>query len=280
VQQAARGWRALGGLLSEMPTEPERTTLPTPAARLSAEGITITPPGRPQASIRLLSFDLQPGQAMGVIGQSGAGKTSLARAVTGLWRPANGRIRLDGAAIDQYDPAALGQYIGYLPQRVQLFDGTIAENIARLSPTPDDDAVVEAAGKAAAHEMILQLPDGYETRVSATEELLSGGQIQRIGLARAIYGEPVLLVLDEPNSALDTDGTAALNRAIRTMKEDGRSVIIMTHRPSAIHECDVLLVMEDGARKAFGPRDEVLRNVIRNHRQIRQVLDGGGGEDA
>jgi len=197
-----------------------------------------------------------------------------------VWRPANGRIRLDGAALEQYDPATLGRYIGHLPQRVQLFDGTIAENIARLSPTPDDDAVVEAAGRAAAHEMILRLPDGYDTPVSATGGVLSGGQVQRIGLARALYGEPVLLVLDEPNSALDADGTAALNRAIRTMREDGRSVIVMTHRPSAIHECDVLLVMEDGARKAFGPRDEVLRNVIRNHRQIRQVLDGGGGEDA
>ncbi len=219
---------------------------------------------------------IEPGVAVGVIGQSGAGKSTLARAITGVWRPAGGKIRLDGAALDNYAPDVLGQHIGYLPQRVQLFDGTIAENIARLSTTPDPDAVVAAAKKAAAHEMILKLPDGYDTRVSTAGGRLSGGQIQRIGLARAMYGDPVLLVLDEPNSNLDNDGNLALNEAIKAMKADKKSVLIMAHRPAAIQECDQLLVLDGGVRTAFGPRDEVLRAMVQNHEQIMKSAKPGG----
>ncbi len=214
---------------------------------------------------------------MGVIGPSGAGKSTLARCVTGVWAPAGGSIRLDSAALDQYEPSALGRHIGYLPQRVQLFDGTIAENIARLSSEPDAAKVVAAAQKADAHKMILELPDGYDTRINATQQRLSGGQIQRIGLARALYDKPVLLVLDEPNSNLDNEGTAALNAAIRSLKADGHAVIIMAHRPAAIQECDLLLAIDNGIRTAFGPKDEVLKSTVKNHEQIKRAPANAGG---
>ena len=224
----------------------------------------------------MVSFRLEPGQAMGVIGPSGAGKSTLARTLTGVWRPAGGKVRLDGATLDQYDSDVLGSYIGYLPQRVTLFDGTIADNIARLQPNPNDEMVIAAARKAAAHDMILQLPDGYNTHVSAVGSRLSGGQIQRIGLARALYGDPMILVLDEPNSNLDNEGSNALNAAIRAMKAAGKSILIMAHRPAAIQECDVLLVLEDGMRKAFGPRDQVLREMVKNHTDIISASSPGG----
>ncbi|GGB25949.1 protease/lipase ABC transporter permease/ATP-binding protein [Allosediminivita pacifica] len=193
VQRARKGWSNLEQLLTEMPPEPERTALPKPRAKIDAQQLTVIPPGESQAALRLVSFTLEPGQALGVIGPSGSGKSTLARALTGIWRPAGGKIRLDGASLDQYGPDVLGTHLGYLPQRVTLFDGTIAENIARLAPEPDDAAVVEAAKKADAHEMILKLPHGYDTRVSAAGGRLSGGQVQRIGLARALYGDPVVL---------------------------------------------------------------------------------------
>ncbi|MDP7150443.1 MAG: type I secretion system permease/ATPase [Paracoccaceae bacterium] len=276
VQRGTKGWNNLVELLSEVPPSPPRTPLPTPKAKLEVQAVTVLPPGQQQATLRNVSFVVQPGQAVGVIGPSGAGKTTLARAITGVWRPAGGKIRLDGAALDQYEPDVLGQHIGYLPQRVQLFDGTIAENIARLSPNPDSEQIVKAAQKAAAHEMILKFPDGYDTRVSANGGLLSGGQLQRIGLARALYGGPVLLVLDEPNSNLDNDGSEALNQAIRAMKADGKSVIIMAHRPAAIKECDTLLMLDNGTPMAFGPKDEVLKSMVKNHQAIQQTQSGGG----
>ena len=267
-QKGREGWARLSLLLGSVPEDAPRTALPAPRAILSADSITVIPPGEHQAALRMISFDVRPGQAVGVIGTSGAGKSTLARALTGVWRPAGGKIRLDGASLDQYDPDTLGRYIGYLPQRVQLFDGTIKDNIARMSMTPDDAAVVAAAKKAAAHEMILKLPDGYDTRVTAAGGRLSGGQMQRIGLARAMYGDPVILVLDEPNSNLDNDGSIALNNAIRVAKTEGKAVFIMAHRPAAIQECDLLLVIENGARRAFGPKDEVMNEVVRNANQI------------
>ena len=276
VQRARKGWDNLANLLGEVPAEPESTPLPTPKARLEAQNVTVIPPGEQQASLRAVNFVIQPGTAVGVIGQSGAGKSTLARAITGVWRPAGGKIRLDGAALDNYEPDVLSQHIGYLPQRVQLFDGTIAENIARLSTSPDPEAVVVAAKKAAAHDMILKLPDGYDTRVSAAGGRLSGGQIQRIGLARAMYGDPVFLVLDEPNSNLDNEGSLALNEAIKRMKEEKKSVLIMAHRPAAIQECDHLLVLDGGVRTAFGPKDEVLRAMVQNHEQIMNSTKPGG----
>ena len=276
-QRGREGWRNLSVLLGHVPAETTRTTLPKPKARLVADQVTVVPPGESQAALRMISFDIQPGQAVGVIGTSGAGKSTLARVLTGVWHPAGGKIRLDGAALDQYDPDVLGQHVGYLPQRVQLFDGTIKENIARMSMTPDDGKVIAAAKTAAAHEMILKLPDGYDTRVSAISGRLSGGQIQRIGLARALYGDPVIVVLDEPNSNLDNEGSMALNKAIKSLKSEGKIVFIMAHRPSAIQECDMLLVIENGTRRAFGPKDEVLAEMVQNHGEIQRSTGKSGG---
>lgn len=276
VARAREGWGRLMVLLSSVPAETPRTPLPRPRAVLEANNLTVVPPGHSAATLRMVSFRLEPGQAMGVIGPSGAGKSTLARALCGVWRPAGGWIRLDGATLEQYDPDVLGSLIGYLPQRVTLFDGTIAENIARLSPKPDPAQVVEAAKRAAAHQMILDLPEGYDTRVDQAGGRLSGGQIQRIGLARALYGHPVLLILDEPNSNLDNEGSLALNTAVRSMKAAGGAVLIMAHRPAAIAECDTLLMLEGGLRRAFGPREEVLRAMVQNANEITRKSGPGG----
>ncbi len=276
VTRAQQGWTRLAALLSRVPEEPARTKLPRPSGRLEVQNLTVVPPGDKQAVLRGVSFDLIPGQALGVIGPSGAGKSTLARAIIGVWRPAAGKVRLDGATLEQYDPDALGSYIGYLPQRISLFDGTIAENIARLNRNADHAKIISAAKRAAAHEMIVKLPDGYDTRLSQLGGRLSGGQIQRIGLARALYGDPVLLVLDEPNSNLDNDGSLALNAAIRSTKAAGGAVLIMAHRPAAIQECDLLLVLDDGVVRAFGPRDAVLREMVKNHSEVTASTGTGG----
>ncbi|MEL7012617.1 MAG: type I secretion system permease/ATPase [Pseudomonadota bacterium] len=276
VQRAMQGWQSLVELLALIPPEAPRTPLPKPRAILDVQQLTVVPPGESQAALKTVSFKVLPGQAVGVIGQSGAGKSTLARALTGLWRPAGGKIRLDGAALEQFEPAVLGQHIGYLPQRIHLFDGTVTENISRLAEQPDSSMVVDAAKKADAHDMILRLPDGYDTRVSPGGGRLSGGQMQRIGLARAMYGDPVVLVLDEPNSNLDNEGSEAVNRAIRGLKEAGKSVLIMAHRPAAIQECDVLLMLEGGTLRAFGPKDEVLRQVVKNAKEITEATGFGG----
>ncbi len=276
VLRAQLGWQRLSDLLAVSPFEAPRTTLPVPRAILDVQQLTVIPPGDKQACLRMMTFRLEPGTALGVIGQSGAGKSTLARAITGVWPAAGGKIRLDGAATDHYEPDVLGSYIGYLPQRVTLFDGTLAENIARMSIQPDPQNVVAAAKKAGAHDMILKMPDGYDTEISTHGGRLSGGQMQRIGLARAMYNDPVLLVLDEPNSNLDAEGSNALNQAIRATKAAGNSVIIMAHRPAAIAECDFLLVIDDGMRKAFGPRDAVLKEQVQNHAQVTQAIGPEG----
>lgn len=269
VQRGQAGWQNLAQLLGHLQPDPLHTRLPRPRARLSIEQITVIPPGCNHAALRMISFDINTGQAVGVIGPSGAGKSALARALTGVWHPAAGTIRLDGTALQHYDPDVLGQYIGYLPQRVHLSNGTIRDNIARLATAPDDVAVIQAAQQAGAHDMILALPDGYDTHVGQNAGRLSGGQIQRIGLARALYGDPVLLVLDEPNAHLDHDGSLALNAAVRAFKAAGGIAVIMAHRPAAIQECDLLMMVENGACRAFGPRDKVLARMVQNHGQIR-----------
>lgn len=275
AQRAFGGWKNLSRTLEEVPVELARTPLPDPKAHLVAKALIIVPPGEKRASLRGLSFEVKPGQALGVIGQSASGKSSLARVITGIWKAQSGRVNLDGASLDQYDPDTLGGHIGYLPQSVTLFRATIGQNIARLSDNPDPQKILEAARKAGAHEMIKSLDEGYDTQIS-NDGRLSGGQRQLIGLARALYGNPVLLVLDEPNSNLDNAGTNALNTAIRSMKENGKSVIIMAHRPAAIAECDLLLVLDAGVPKAFGPRDEVLKAQVKNVAQIRPGMNSGG----
>lgn len=276
LTRAREARERLSTLLSQTLPEARRTALPRPRALLEVEGLTIVPPGTSNPVLRGVSFTLKPGQALGIIGPSGAGKSTLGRALIGALQPAAGKVRLDGAVLNQYDPDTLGGYFGYLPQSVTLFDATVTENIARLALSPDDTAVVTAAQAAAAHDMILRLPEGYDTRLSSLGGRLSGGQIQRVGLARALYGNPVLLVLDEPNSNLDNEGSMALNIAIRQIKDAGGSVIVIAHRPAAIQECDLLLVLEEGTRRAFGPRDEVLRNMVKNHTEIVRSKGPGG----
>lgn len=272
MQRAQKAWADLSQVLEVTPADAPRTVLPRPKALLQAVNLSVVPPGEYQASLKMINFKLEPGQAMGVIGPSAAGKSTLAKVIAGIWAPISGKIRLDGATIDQYDADTYGRYVGYLPQEVTLFDATIAENIARMDENPDSAQVVAAAQRAGAHEMILQQPDGYDTRLSAVSGRLSGGQKQRLALARALYGDPLLLVLDEPNSNLDAIGSSALNTAIREQKTKGGAVVIMAHRPAAIAECDTILYLEDGNSRAFGPRDEVLKAQVKNVAQITESL--------
>ncbi len=278
LQRARLAWTQLSNLFDQSAGQKPATELPRPKANLDVAGLTVVPPGGHSPVLRNVSFNLPEGKALGLIGTSGSGKSTIARAVTGIWPAIGGSIRLDGAALDQYDPDTLGALLGYLPQRVTLFEGTIAENIARMSPEPNDIEVIKAAKAAQAHDLILKLPKGYDTPVSPGDTLLSGGQVQRIGLARALYGEPVLVILDEPNSNLDEPGSDAVNKAVAGVKARGGSVIIIAHRPSAIAACEALLHIENGVVRAFGPRDEVLRKQVVNHGDIaRPAQQAGAG---
>lgn len=272
LQRARSGWRTLTAFLAEVPARVPPTELPLPAARLSVRGATVPARRGDRPVLAGISFDLNPGEALGVIGKSGSGKTTLARLIVGLVQPAAGEVRLDGARLEQYGPDRLGQLIGYLPQEVRLFDGTVAENIARMASEPDAARVVAAARRAHVHDIILRLPDGYDTRLRTGDGLLSGGQRQRVGLARAIYGDPQILVLDEPNSALDADGSEALNEVVTAMKAAGKAVVIMTHRPTAIAACDRLLVVEGGRILASGPRDDVIHSMLRNSKDVKRAV--------
>ncbi len=275
IARARQARRSLTEFLSRIPEAAPQTELPRPEGRLVVSGLTVLSSPTTPPILNKVTFEVAPGESLGVIGRSGSGKTSIAKAILGLSTPAAGEIRLGGALISQYDSNALGAHIGYLPQDPMLISGTIAENISRMALQPDSKKVVEAATKAKAHDLILKLREGYDTRVDNNEIALSGGQRQRIALARALYGDPVLLVLDEPNSALDQEGSDALNAAIRTMKAEGRSVIIMTHRPVAISECDRLMVVDAGQVKAIGPRDEIIRSMMKNASDIQRTISAG-----
>ena len=271
LQRARAGRRSLINLFSEMPPNDPETVLPPPQGRMTLDSVSIQPPGSRTPLLREITFEIAPGQALGVIGPSGSGKSSLARTLVGFWPVASGVLRLDGATLDQYRADDLGRYIGYLPQSVSLFEGTVADNIRRMAPEPNSKAVILAAKRANAHKMIMALPDGYDTYLEGNDCVLSGGQRQRIALARALYGDPAMLVLDEPNSMLDTEGAEALNRTVGELKADGRAVIIMTHRPQAIAQCDLLMVIEGGVIKGFGPRNDVLEKTYPNISRIRQI---------
>jgi ATP-binding cassette subfamily C protein len=272
LQRAKAGWESLGRYLATVPQATAKTELPVPPALVTVSSLTVVPPGSKVPTLRNINFQLRPGQALGVIGRSGSGKSTLARALLGYWPPAAGEIRLGGATLDQYDPERLGQHIGYLPQAVTLFSGTVAENIARMAQNPDPAAVIAAAKSANAHDIITGLPNGYDTVLSGAENQLSGGQRQRVALARALYGNPVLLILDEPNSALDSEGSEALNLAVREFKAAGKGVIIMTHRPLAIAECDFLMVVENGLIAGYGPRDEMIEKTLKNAPNVHQAI--------
>jgi ATP-binding cassette subfamily C protein len=245
-----------------VPDRQDTMELPAPRGKLQVEGISVAAPGSRQIILQNVSFALQAGAGLGVIGPAASGKSTLARALVGAWLPLQGLIRLDGAALDQWTPEALGHHIGYLPQDIELFDGTVAQNIARFDPQAKADAIISAATKAGINEMILRLPEGYETKIGEGGTLLSAGQRQRIALARALYGDPFLVVLDEPNSNLDAEGDAALTQAINSVRERGGIAIVIAHRPSALAGLDQLLVLAHGQVQAFGPKDEVLRKTV------------------
>ncbi|HBX53803.1 MAG TPA: type I secretion system permease/ATPase, partial [Pseudomonas sp.] len=230
--------------------------LPKPVGMLAVESAFTNAPGTSIGILRGVSFNLSPGEALGIIGPSASGKSTLARLLVGVWPAIAGKVRLDGADIFHWNKEELGPWLGYLPQDVELFEGSIAENIARFGEI-DSEAVILAAKQAGVHEMILRLPQGYDTRLSTDGGSLSGGQKQRIGLARALYGEPSLIVLDEPNASLDDVGEAALIQALIDLKRRGKTLVLISHRPTVLNMVDKVLMLRDGAVQMFGSRDEV-----------------------
>lgn len=262
----------LAGLLASTPPAQARSPLPRPTPQLEVQGLTVLPP-RPASAppsqnepvLRGITLQLGPGQTLGVLGASGTGKSCLARALAGAWPAAAGWIRLGGATPDQYGPDGYGRLIGYVPQRLPLFEGTVADNIARLDRAADPAAITTAARRAGAHDVILRLPLGYDTPVGSQGSALSGGQIQLIGLARALYGDPVLLVLDEPHANLDAAGLGALQAALQAHRDGGGLAVIMAHQPAQLADCDQLLLLDQGRVHALGPRDAVLRAMARPH---------------
>jgi ATP-binding cassette subfamily C protein EexD len=250
----------LNELLEKLPKEEESMQLPSPEGLVSLEGVTVAPPGQRNAVISNISFNVSPGDVVGIIGPSAAGKSTLARAILGIWPAMGGKVRLDGADIFSWNRDELGPYIGYLPQDIELFEGSISENISRFGET-DAEQVVAAAKAAGVHEMILKQPKGYDTHIGPSGGGLSGGQRQRIGLARAMYGNPRLIVLDEPNSNLDDAGESALAAAIQNMKSDKATVFIISHRVSALSVTNKLIVMQNGQLAGFGPTQEVMQKL-------------------
>ncbi|APC19033.1 peptidase [Pseudomonas frederiksbergensis] len=255
---AKLAYRRLDALLQEFPSSDDAMELPAPKGQMTFEQVSAGPPGQRTATLHRVNFNLGAGEVLGVLGASGSGKSTLARVLVGVWPTLAGTVRLDGADIHRWNRDDLGPYIGYLPQDIELFSGSVAENIARFREA-DAQKVVEAAQQAGVHEMILRLPQGYDTLLGEDGSGLSGGQKQRVALARALYGGPSLVVLDEPNSNLDTVGEAALASAIAQMKAQGTSVILVTHRSSALAQADKLLVLNEGCLQAFGPSQEVLK---------------------
>ena len=263
-------WVRVDGLLVAVPERKQGMSLPAPRGALQVEQLVAGAPGSPAPILRGVQFALAPGEVLAVVGPSAAGKTTLARLLVGLWPAQGGKVRLDGADIHAWSKAELGAHLGYLPQGVELFEGTLAENIARFAEV--EPAKVEAAARAVGlHEFILSLPQGYDSPVGPEGARLSGGQRQRVGLARALYGDPVFVVLDEPNSSLDEEGDAALARAIQDAKARGTTFVIMTHRTSVLGVADKMLVLHDGQQQAFGPRDDVLAALQKANQQAKQA---------
>ncbi len=276
---ARQSWQRLNKLLTALPAQPAPMKLQTPIHRLTVEGVSASPPGVQKIVVQDIGFELDAGQGLGVIGPSGSGKSSLVRLLVGVWRPVRGTVRLDGAALDQWAPDALGRHVGYLPQDVELMAGTVAQNISRFERDADTEAVIAAAKAVGVHDLIVHLPAGYDTPIGEQGSALSAGQAQRIALARAVYRDPFLVVLDEPNSNLDSEGEEALTRAILGVRERMGIVIVVAHRPSAIAGVDRLLMMSQGKAQAIGPKDEVLSRVLQRPlsmpRPLKVVPDAG-----
>lgn len=268
AEQAVAGWRQFVGAsasyarlkkaFAAQPSSANTLALPEPAGKLSVKGLYVAAPGQKKPLICDISFSLEPGEVLGVIGPSGSGKSTLARALVGAWTPLRGDVRLDGAELSQWPDEQISQHLGYLPQDVELFEGTIPENIGRLAAEVDGKEVLRAARDVGAHEMILRLPRGYQTKLGPGGERLSGGERQRIGLARAVYGQPAFVVLDEPNASLDAAGDQALHDTIAGLKRAGRTVVIIAHRPNAIRLADKILVLKEGRVSSYGPKAEIV----------------------
>lgn len=260
---ARQSWRRLAALLRSVPAAAQAHPLPRPSRSLDVEAASAVPPGTDKLVVHDVTFRLQQGTVLGIIGPSASGKSSLVRLLVGVWRPARGNVRLDGAALDQWHPEALGKHLGYLPQDVELFAGTVADNIARFATRPDAEAVIGAAKAAGVHEMILRLPDGYDTQIGESGAVLSAGQRQRVALARALYGDPFLVVLDEPNSNLDAEGEEALAGALNAIRARKGIAVVVAHRANALAAVDTILVLGGGRMQAFGPKDAVLSRLPR-----------------
>ncbi|PAQ11047.1 type I secretion system permease/ATPase [Mesorhizobium temperatum] len=271
---ARQAWARLTQLLVLLPETATSVSLPAPKSALSVEGISVTPPGERRMVVQDATFALEKGVGLGIVGPSASGKSSLVRAIAGIWLPVRGTVRLDGATLDQWSPEELGKHVGYLPQDVQLFDGTIAENIARFEPQAPSDKILAAARAAGVHDLVIHLPEGYETRVGEAGSALSAGQRQRVALARALYGDPFLVILDEPNSNLDSEGEAALTVAIQGVRARGGIAIVVAHRPSALASLDQVLVMANGRIQVFGSKNDVLNKVTRPGGVPLKVVSG------
>jgi len=267
---ARQSWQRLKELLKALPEADAPLQLPDPHERLTVEGLASGPPAAQRLVVSDVNFTVRAGGAVGVIGPSASGKSSLARAILGIWPAYRGSVRLDGAALDQWDSDALGKHVGYLPQDVELFAGTIAQNICRFAEDATSEAIVAAAKAARVNDLILRLPNGYDTEIGDGGMTLSAGQRQRVALARALYGDPFLVVLDEPNSNLDAEGEQALSEAIMSVRSRGGIVIVVAHRPSALASVDLVLMMNEGRMQAFGPKEQVLGQVLRPQQVERQ----------
>jgi PrtD family type I secretion system ABC transporter len=275
---ARQSWQRLSRLLGHLPPQTEPMPLKPPARTLVVQNAAVAPPGQQKIVCQDVNFTLTAGKALGVIGPTASGKSSLARMLVGVWTPVRGTVRLDGATLDQWSPEVLGRYVGYVPQDVELFNGTVAQNISRFDDPPDADAVIAAAQAAGVHDLIINLSDGYETIVGEHGGALSAGQAQRIALARALYRDPFLVVLDEPNSNLDAEGDEALTRAILGLRARGAITVVVAHRPSAIAGVDYILIMAKGRQQQFGPKEEILTRVAAPASAPRalKVADQGG----
>lgn len=267
---ARQSWQRLKELLKALPEADAPLQLPDPHERLTVEGLASGPPAAQRLVVSDVNFTVRAGGAVGVIGPSASGKSSLARAILGIWPAYRGSVRLDGAALDQWDSDALGKHVGYLPQDVELFAGTIAQNICRFAEDATSEAIVAAAKAARVNDLILRLPNGYDTEIGDGGMTLSAGQRQRVALARALYGDPFLVVLDEPNSNLDAEGEQALSEAIMSVRSRGGIVIVVAHRPSTLASVDLVLMMNEGRMQAFGPKEQVLGQVLRPQQVERQ----------
>lgn len=284
---ARQAWRRLQDMARLNADDCERIQIPPPVRALAVEAIFAGPPGEKRMTVQNVTLHVEAGSVVGIIGPSASGKSSLVRAITGVWPAARGNVRLDGASLDQWPAANRGRHIGYMPQSSDLFPGTVAENIARLDRNALHADIIAAARAAGVHDMILALPDGYETQVGDGGANLSAGQRQRVALARALYGNPFLVVLDEPNANLDAEGDAALSEAMAGVRQRGGIVLVVAHRSSVLSQLDLLLVMENGVAKAFGPRDAILRSLHQRQSQNQgratpgpslTVIDGDGAQ--